>query len=463
MPFGLKNSTDLSAAHGPFFELLDVNGLQINPAKCIFAATAIDFLGHRVTAEGIAPLRKHVAALQQLPVPGDVKSCNISWSLPGISGTLRPLTGALCGSPRRLEVTDTMRAAVAAAKEALASATLLAHPAPLATLSLATNASDSHIGAVLQQLDGRHWRPLEFFSQKLTAAQRIYSTFDRELSAVFSAVRHFRFVLEGRQFRILMDHKTLVAAFRRVSPLWSARQQWQLSYISEFISDIRHTPGSSNHVADALSRPFSSPPLLSSSRSSPSSPPFVDPSLPAPIFPSPPSVDVCSAASPVAQLSVAALAALLPPLACLDLPSLSAAQKVCPEVASMRSSPSLDIVYRLCGDSYIYGDISTPVFRPLLPPAFRRPVFDALHATGHPDRQATKRLLSSRFVWPCLAQQVTQWVPCQLAKTHRHAAPPAAAIPVPAQFTSSLWSALCALLSIRHSLLPAYPPPRQMD
>jgi hypothetical protein len=127
----------------------------------------------------------------------------------------------------------------------------------------------------------------------------------------------------------------------------------------------------------------------------------VDPSLPAPIFPSPPSVDVCSAASPVTQFPVAALAAPLPPLACLDLPSLSAAQKMCPEVASMCTSPSLDRVDHLCGDSYIYGDISTPVFHPLLPPVFRRPVFEALHAAG---RRATKRLVSSRFVWPRLAQ-----------------------------------------------------------
>jgi hypothetical protein len=182
-----------------FFELLDVNGLQINPAKCIFAATAVDFLGHRVTAEGIAPLRKHVAALQQLPVPTDVKELQrflglinfYRWFLPSIAGTLRPLTDALRGSPRRLEVSDTMQAAVATAKTALASATLLAHPAPSATLSLATDASDSHIGTVLQQLDGRHWHPLAFFSQKLTTAQRNYSTFDRKLSAVFSAVRHF--------------------------------------------------------------------------------------------------------------------------------------------------------------------------------------------------------------------------------------------------------------------------------
>jgi transposase InsO family protein len=101
----------------------------------------------------------------------------------------------------------------------------------------------------------------------------------------------------------------------------------------------------------------------------------------------------------------------------------------------MRCSPSLDIVYRLCGDSYLYGDVSTPVFRPLVPQTFRRQIFDTLHCAAHPGRRATKRLISSRFVWPKLAQQVTQWarecLQCQQAKTHRHAQPTPAAIPVP--------------------------------
>jgi RNase H-like domain found in reverse transcriptase len=95
--------------------------------------------------------------------------------LPGIAGIPKPLTDALRGSLRRLEVSEDMRMAVAAAKAALASATLLAHPA---TLSLVTDASDSHMGTVPQQLEGRHWRPLAFFSQKLSSPQAKYSTFD---------------------------------------------------------------------------------------------------------------------------------------------------------------------------------------------------------------------------------------------------------------------------------------------
>jgi hypothetical protein len=122
-------------------------------------------------------------------------------------------------------------------------------------LSLATDASDTHFGGVLQQLTGGRWQPLAFYSKKLSGAGTRYSTFDRELLATFSTVRHFRFLLEERQFRLLMDHKPLVTSLFRTKPPWSARQQRQLSFITEFTSDIRHTLGQENVVADALSRP----------------------------------------------------------------------------------------------------------------------------------------------------------------------------------------------------------------
>jgi hypothetical protein len=41
----------------------------------------------------------------------------------------------------------------------------------------------------------------------------------------------------------------------RVTPPWSARQQRHLSFLAEFTSDLRHTSGHANVVADALSCP----------------------------------------------------------------------------------------------------------------------------------------------------------------------------------------------------------------
>ncbi len=101
----------------------------------------------------------------------------------------------------------------------------------------------------------RRWRLLSFFSKKLDAAQLKYSAFDRELLAAYLSVRHFRYMLDGRKFHILSDHKPLTQALDRVSDPWTPRVQRQLSFLAELTSDIRHVPGKANVVADALSCP----------------------------------------------------------------------------------------------------------------------------------------------------------------------------------------------------------------
>jgi len=51
---------------------------------------------------------------------------------------------------------------VTATKEALVAAVPPSHPAPNTTLSLAVNASDLHVGGMLQQPEKSAWRPLTF-------------------------------------------------------------------------------------------------------------------------------------------------------------------------------------------------------------------------------------------------------------------------------------------------------------
>ena len=68
-------------------------------------------------------------------------------------------------------------------KAALMRSVCLAFPTDTPDLALATNASATHMGAVLQQreMPTDDWRPLGFFSAKLETAQLSYSAFDREL------------------------------------------------------------------------------------------------------------------------------------------------------------------------------------------------------------------------------------------------------------------------------------------
>ena len=68
----------------------------------------------------------------------------------------------------------------------------------------------------------------------------------------------------------------------------------------------------------------------------------------------------------------------------------------------------------------MWCDVSTGVWRPVVPQGFRQQVFDTIHGLVHPEVHATTRLVSNRFVWPGLATDVKEWsrqcVACYRAK-----------------------------------------------
>jgi hypothetical protein len=78
--------------------------------------------------------------------------------LPSCAQVLHPLTNLLKGRPRTLQLTTAAQVSFQKVKRLLAVAVPLQHPSPTAELSLATDASDTHIGGVMQQKSGNHWR-----------------------------------------------------------------------------------------------------------------------------------------------------------------------------------------------------------------------------------------------------------------------------------------------------------------
>ena len=78
-------------------------------------------------------------------------------------------------------------------------------------------------------------------------------TYDRELFAIYLAIKLFRYFLEGREFHIQTDHKFLIYALSSRLDGHSPRQIRHLDFISQFTSDLRCVPGSANTAADALS------------------------------------------------------------------------------------------------------------------------------------------------------------------------------------------------------------------
>ena len=370
------------------FSCLRDNGLAVNADKCVFGVPSLTFLGHQVDSEGVRPLPKRVAAVRDFPAPKDKSSLQEFLGLinyyhrfiPHAAHVLQPLNAALRKSAGPFSWTPQLDVAFIQAKEALANAALLVHPQPDADTSITVDASDRAIGASLEQFVDGAWKPIAFFSASLKPAETRYSTFDRELLAVYRSIRHFRHFIEGRHFHVYTDHKPLTFALSSQTD-YTPRQIRHLSFISEFTTDLRYLPGKSNSAADALSRN-----------------------------------------APV----VAAVA----PLPDIDFQLLAKAQAEDVETDAYRTAVT-GLQLEECpleGGGTLLCDVSTGRPRPLVPAAWRKRVFDAVHGMSHPGVRATRRMVAERFVWHTVNKDAAAWarscVHCQRAKIQLHTATP---------------------------------------
>ena len=223
------------------FDRLEENGLVVKVKKCILGVSEIEFLGHKVSKDGILPLPTKVRAISDFPAPKTVTALEQFVGMvnfyhvfvPKAAEVMKPLYQALSTKPRpkELDWTPELDQAFQEAKRLLAGATLLHHPVPGARTVLTTDASDIAIGAVLEQRVDEHWQTLAFFGRQLQKAERNYSTIDRELLGIHSAILHFRYFLEGRDFTVYTDHKPIVAAIKKKTELKSGRQSRHLATI----------------------------------------------------------------------------------------------------------------------------------------------------------------------------------------------------------------------------------------
>lgn len=181
------------------FKRLKQYDIVVNPAKCELGVSTIQFLGHQVSKDGITPLPSKVKAIQDYPRPESQKKLREFLGIlnfyrrfiPNCARLIYPLT-TLLSDKHSKDFTWSAEASNAfqAAKDALSQATLLNHPVPEAPTCIMTDASDIAAGGVLQQFINGYWTPISFFSRKLTPAENRYSTFDRELLAMYLAVKH---------------------------------------------------------------------------------------------------------------------------------------------------------------------------------------------------------------------------------------------------------------------------------
>jgi len=249
--------------------LLDLNevlnrftlaGLKLKPAKCNFGAQSVEYLGYKISQDGIKISTKKLEAIAKLKPPETNKLlysflCSIKYYhslVPKITDITADLFKMAEERKKVCVWTPELIKKFELLKQTLITSPVLAFPNHEMPFVIQTDASNHGLSGVLLQLHGNLWKPIAFFSRKLTKTESKYSATEREMLAVRDSYRHFVNTVMDRDVTFLTDHEPLVTAHKLKNPMG------RLASLFNDLSGMRYKmewiKGKDNHLPDFLSR-----------------------------------------------------------------------------------------------------------------------------------------------------------------------------------------------------------------
>ena len=194
-------------------------GLKLNAKKIKFKMPSVAYMGHIISAQGLAPDPDKVRAVQELPKPTDVQGVQRLLGVVTYLAKFMPKLSEVCEPLRRLTDKDVMFDWMPQHDKALDTIKQLITQAPVLQffdvkkeVSIECDSSDVGLGAVLTQ----EGRPVAYASRSLTPSERNYAQIEKEcLASVFAAERFDQYILGRSNVRVQTDHKPLMAIFTK--------------------------------------------------------------------------------------------------------------------------------------------------------------------------------------------------------------------------------------------------------
>ena len=167
---------------------LETAGMRLKYNKCAFLLPAVEYLCHRISAQGLQPTNNKIQAINNAPAPTNVSQLKSFLSLvnyyskflPNLSNTLAPLYRELQKNARWSWGLKEKKA-FQTAKESLTSDSVFILFDHKRKLTLAFDASPYKIGAVLSyRMDDGTDKPISFSSCTLAPAEKRYSQIEKK-------------------------------------------------------------------------------------------------------------------------------------------------------------------------------------------------------------------------------------------------------------------------------------------
>ncbi|KAK1666131.1 hypothetical protein QYE76_054290 [Lolium multiflorum] len=224
-------------------------------SKCEFWLQELIFLGHVVSAKGVAVIPEKVQSVLDWKTPKSAKEIRSFLGLAGyyrryienFSKIAKPMTDLL-KKDKKFEWSEKAEESFQTLKIKLTTAPVLVLPDTSKDFVIFCDASLQGLGCVLMQ-DGH---VVAYASRQLKPHELNYPTHDLELAAVVHALKQWRPYLYGNRCELYSDHQSLKYLFTQ--PDLNLRQTRWLELIKDYDLGLNYQPGKANVVADALSR-----------------------------------------------------------------------------------------------------------------------------------------------------------------------------------------------------------------
>ena len=245
-------------------ERLKEHGVLVKRSKCEFGMSEVEYLGHKVSKEGLKCTDEKVKAVQNAPKPQSVSELRTYLGMvtyyqkfiPNLADKFAPLYNLL-KSETDWKWTEECDQAMSDIRKCLTNDNVLVHYDGKLPITLATDASPYGVGAVISHIVNGQERPIAFASKTLSPAENNYPQIEREALGIIYGVKKFHKYLYGRRFTLITDNQpltTILAPDKGVPALTALRlQRWSL-LLSAYKYDIMYRSSTDNANADTLSR-----------------------------------------------------------------------------------------------------------------------------------------------------------------------------------------------------------------
>ena len=265
-----ETESELLIEYEKVMKALSDAGLTINPNKSVIGAKQIKFFGTIFSADGMRPDPEKIEALKNAPLPSGKKPlisllCAAQWqdryipNFANITAILRDMThqnAKFEWTTERLKAFHDLKAAMC--KDALLTyfdkdkeSALFVDAGKLSH----TPGKRGGIGSVFCQLYGDTWRPIAFYSRRITDVMTRYGQIELESIAIVWSLKKFRYYILGSPstVKIFTDAKSLIPFYNGKKRTVPPRIQRHLLEAQQYNIEVIWVPGS-KQISDFLSR-----------------------------------------------------------------------------------------------------------------------------------------------------------------------------------------------------------------